>query len=952
MNRSDAMKRLDKKSRNKLRAILSNGDTNAINSIAKLSTKLGKDQLAALEVILNSSTQLKAVRISKPFPKKPSFIDCLQSHREVFLEELLSIIEKRAVEFRERLIRIAQSFHQIDEAYAANDFESSCQLIYASIKLDGWSHAILRRIVLIRENSPEGKVDEKIEELVRQADIKGVTVSSLIHLYSPDQNFLTVKRSIMNLADRGAINRYSRTISRLPVQPFARDKEDLAAFLSEVEKCSLIDAIILAKFNSHLFRIQDYPAIDEIANKLGQVNLFNSLVAKYDPDDVDSEDAFYKQSSAWLEYEPIRQYRILLDNYYDCSREDIGILPEALCSALHNWLGDVMLNELVGNIQFTKHPYKSLARLELSGTASRSAIFNNWLYHSDGQIGFERDDLFTLMGLTRDLSRTVPIKAIRTAAKLATDGLVRLILLLLLAKRSKNELDRFQLRKLLEDVTIRDHKGSLVKLVESYETTHPYVSEYIYEIATEDFLAKLNKLAPHRSDIPEIRASLHEWMARFKKDDHYLQRARNVRIDHQLNRVRNEIDDHRIYVDPSRFSSWIEDEMMSELNSALTSTGLGKKGEAVNCDETMVSMVMRQSYNAFCSNPVFGIASYIGRRIRHGTFHGHLYSSVINQIENGEKFRRLSRSPQFSAKWCVWKHSYNRSIEEIIQNRLHVYSKTKPQGLLQPDVYGPQKLEILGAAVKTISTAFAETKSVEGIQLDIIDYCWRLAEFDLIVITKYLKAQQVPLKNLQFLNRELIPSVEPADAKLAEGFRRELEHSIDNKLAAMFGWFKRPSIVAPKASLSLLFKAIEAEIKDTIPDFNPQEEENSNGEVELVGGAYHIVYDSLAVVVVNAAKHGDRSRPVRRNFEFTSGKEKQLIVNISSSIRPTDDPAKVSAIIEERKRANFQDANLYENKSGISKLIQLAHNRQDFSLDQYEVLGNEVHVRLTYDLEH
>ena len=952
MRRSEAFKRLDKKSRNKLRAILSNSEANAIKSLTQLRTKLGKNQLDALEVILNSSTPLKAVRVSAPFPKKPPFVDTLKIHREADLEELLGIIESRAIVCKERLIRVAKSLHEIDEAYAASDIESCRQLICASINLDGWSHAILRRIVLIRENSSQGEDYEKIDELIRQTDIKEVTVSSLIHLYSTDQNYLTIKRSIMNLADRGTINRYSRTICRLPVQPFARDEEDLAAFLSEVEKCSLIDAIILAKFNSHLFHIKDYPTIGEIANKLGKIDLFKSLIATYNPDDLNSEESFYKQSSTWLEYEPIRQYRILTDNYYDSSREDIEILPEGLCSTLHFWLGDVTLNELVRNNQFTKHPYESLARLELSGTVSRSAIFNYWLYHSDGQIGFERDDLFALMGLTRDLSRTVPIKAIRTAAKLATDGLVRMILLLLLAKRSKNELDRFQLRKLLEDVTIRYHDGSLVKLVESYETTHPYVSEYIYEIATEDFLAKLNKLAPHRSDIPEIRASLHEWMARFKKDDQYHQRARNVRIDHQLNRVRNEIDDHRIYVDPSRFSSWIEDEMMIELNSALTSTGSGKKGGAINCDETIVSMVMRQSYNAFCSNPVFGIASYIGRRIRHGTFHGHLYSSVINQIEKGEKFQRLSRSPQFLVKWCAWKDSYNRSIEEIIQNRLHVYSKTTPLGLLQPEAYGPQKLEILGAAVKTISTAFAETKSVEGIDLDIIDYCWRLAEYDLIAVTKYLKAQQVSLKNLQFLNSELLPSVEPADAKVAEGFRRELEHSIDNKLAAMFGWFKRPSIVAPKASLSLLFDAIVSEIKDTIPDFNPQVDENSNGEIELVGGAYHMVYDSLAVVVWNAAKHGDRSRPVRRNFEITLEKKKQLVVNISSSIRPTDDVANVSAIIEGRKKANFEDANLYQGKSGISKLILLAHNRQDFFLDQYKVFGNEVHVRLTYDLEH
>ncbi|WP_213467108.1 hypothetical protein, partial [Klebsiella pneumoniae] len=77
------------------------------------------------------------------------------------------------------------------------------------------------------------------------------------------------------------------------------------------------------------------------------------------------------------------------------------------------------------------------------------------------------------------------------AAKLAKDVLVKLILLLLLAKRSKNELDSFLLRKLLEDVTLKNYDGSLVNLVENYEKSHPYISEYIYDIATEDFLAKL-----------------------------------------------------------------------------------------------------------------------------------------------------------------------------------------------------------------------------------------------------------------------------------------------------------------------------------------------------------------------------------------------------------------------------------------------------------------------------
>jgi len=788
---------------------------------------------------------------------------------------------------------------------------------------------------------------------MHQADLGMVTVSSVVHSYSLEQSFLTIKRSILNMSDHGAINRYSRAISRIPVQPFAQSRSDLSGFLSEVERCSLIDAVILANFNRHLFQITAYPAISDIATSLGRLDLFEKLIATYNFADKESEFTFFKQSSAWLEYEPVRQYRILLDNYYDASREEVDDVPEQLSRNLKAWIGEATtLKNLVGTTPFTQHPYGSLASLELVGFATRSAIFNYWLHTSEGQIGFDKEDLFTLMGLTRDLARTVPIKATRSAAKLAQDQLVKLILLLLLAKRSKNELDGFLLKRLLEEIAIKEHGGSLLELVRFYEASHPYVAEYIYDVATEDFLAKLNSLAPHRADIPEIRASLHEWMADVRQDDHYHQRARAVRIDHQLNRVRNEIDDHRIYVDPSRFSSWFEDEMMIELSGALTSTGTGKKSVSVNCDETVLALIMRQSYSAFCSNAVFGIASYIGRRIRHGTFHGHLYSSVINTLEKNSKFQPLFDVPEFLGKWTTWKGRYNRSVEEIIGARLHIHSKAKPHGLLQPDVYSPGKLEILSAAVKNISTNFGETKSTADIDQTVIDYCWRLAESDLGAVIKYLRAQQAPLKDLAFLENEVLPAALPTDARLADTFQRELELSIDRKLTAMFGWFKRPSIVAPKASVALLFDAIVAEVQDTIPDFKLEANDGSGDNDELVGSVYHLVYDSLAVVVANAAKHGDRSRPARRKFEIVAGKDKRLIVEFFSSIHPTEDPSTVDAIIEQRKQANFLDANLYQGKSGISKLKLLQHMRNDFWLEQYEVVGSEVHVKLAYALEH
>ncbi|MGM8930524.1 hypothetical protein [Salinicola halophyticus] len=952
MARHDEFKRFDIRTRNKLRAILSAKDDNTIKRLAKFRSTLGKGQLEALETILRSSALARAAKRSNPFPKTPPFFDSLYIHRDADLGALLSFIEASSRTHIKQLKQLAISLQKIDALYAAKDLAACRECIVETLDKNGWSHALLRRIILIRENLGQDCVDEHIEKLVLQAGIKGEVVSSLIHAYARDQNILMIKRSILNIADRGSINRYTRTLSKLTVKPFANSVQDFGGYLREVLKCSLIDALILAKFNSHLFRIGDFPIIEEVAQLLGKSELFEPIVATYNCMGSLGEYAFFKQSSAWLEYGQVRQYRILTDNYYDASNEQARMLNAELEKILKGWIGGATPHELVDGSQFTNHSYPVLAKLELSGAVTRSAIFNYWLTESEGQIGFEKQDLLNLMGLTRDLARTVPIKAVRTAAKLAKDELVKLILLLLLAKRSKNELDSFLLRKILEDIAFKYHNGSLVRLVQAYEMSHPYVAEYIYDVATEDFLAKLTKLAPHRADIPEIRASLHEWMARFTNDEYFLQRARAVRIDHQINRVRNEIDDHRIYVDPSRFSSWIEDEMMIELSSALTSTGSGKKGVSVTCDETIITLVMTQSYNAFCSNGVFGIASYIGRRIRHGTFHGHVYSSVVNSIEKSDRYNSLFANSQFLTKWNLWKEAYNSAVEKIIAERLHVYSKAKPLGLLTPEAYSPSKQEVLASAVTNISNSFAETTSTDDLCPTIIDYCWRLAELDLIVLIRYLKDQQTPLKNEKFLVEELVPAAAAVNSRLADTFRRELELSIDRKLSTMLGWFKRPSIVAPQASVALIFAATVAEVQDTIPDFDPQSGDDSTEEIELVGSFYHLIYDSLAIVVRNAAQYADRSRPLRRKFEIVPGKQKRLIIEICSSIKSADHPDDVSADIEARKGVGFQDANSYDKKSGISKLLLLASNRQDFELDQYEVVGNEVHARLVYALEH
>ncbi|MCF5674218.1 hypothetical protein GIV48_26130, partial [Pseudomonas syringae] len=64
MRREEKLRQFDIRTRNQLRAILSDKDGNAITRLAKLSKNFGNAQLKALEAILNSSALTKAVRKS------------------------------------------------------------------------------------------------------------------------------------------------------------------------------------------------------------------------------------------------------------------------------------------------------------------------------------------------------------------------------------------------------------------------------------------------------------------------------------------------------------------------------------------------------------------------------------------------------------------------------------------------------------------------------------------------------------------------------------------------------------------------------------------------------------------------------------------------------------------------------------------------------------------------
>jgi hypothetical protein len=951
----EALRKLNLKTRNQVRAILASELGDSINLLNRLRAKSPARELLQIDRVLRNPAIRSGPIVPQLFPDEPQTSEAYFRLERLSLGQQLVMIDGLVKENFGKLKRLVNGLSSINNDIIARELERASSRVQKIFEEHGYSHALLRKAVLIRTLLGDGESPE-IEALLVRAGLErnNVIVTSLIHCYAEEQDLLNLKKSILNLAHRGRSNQFTRDICRLSFHPLAQNFEDLIDLVQSCLQSSLYDAVIATKVNidflaealpisSSLFSLfedmdQEGPTIDAIASL-------------YDSQDFEGEVNFYKHSSAWLENSDVVRYRLLQDHFYDAPESSYIEISESLIAQIQTWARPTKLTELADTDDLTLHSFPRLKDLEKSGPVTRSSLFNFCIHINDGYDQISEANLIKVMGITRDLDKTINVKHLRALTKLADTKLSKLIFSLLIARKSKSERDDHLLRRILQELALDGYSGNIVALLDALSGRSVAIATYLYETCTEDFIAKLFHIVKTSSDITETRAALHKWMGGFTKDQAYIDRARTLLIDHQLNKVRNEIDDNRIYVDSARFSQWLNDEITRDLNVILTA--LEHRNALGHGDDPQLISMIERCYLSFCSNTIFGIASYLGRRIRHGTFKGHLYSTVI-ALERDPKYSALFQQSGFAAIWSRWKTEYEEKIVTIIRDKLHIESTGKRDALLKPGLNNAIKQEVALLCAKYIAKDFLESKAIKAQSAAtqiLTEYCWRLTEYDLKNINIYIKNRKSDLVNADLL-AELRAST--YYTTLAKDFCKDLVRTIDEKLMAMYTWFKRPANVSPRASLQLLYKAVVAEVRESYPDFETRTDFDPKDEIDIVGGVYHVLYDSLYVIVFNAAKHGKPKEDIDREFFFSvgsDGKSRQVTVKIASVICDDHTEEYVISRLAIEEGDDLADAQISETRSGIRKLYHLEKTNKGFFIESVKCENRKVTVTMALQLD-
>lgn len=949
----ESLKKLNKENRNQLRAALESGEGKSIRLLNKIRKEKTATEIYLMENVLRAYKSPTSTELSEPFPTKAQTRENYYRLDPVPFEKSLGIASLFIKEHQAKAKEYFQRINKINLLIIQKNFlDASIELkeIYQDL---GYSHLLLRKVVLIKSLYQDEKGLDHIESLLKEfgLDRNNTVISSIVHAFKEEQDYLIIKRSVMSRPDRGKVNKFSRDISRLPFHPFAKDTEDLSELIQSCTQSSLIDLVVILKINAIKFPIiNSFVPLECFFNEIDESFVdIDSIANLYDVDDSESDHTFLKHSSAWLEIDDIVRYRCLHDHFFDFPESNYLSINDSVLEVIKGWVGDLSLMELnaVGSMGF--HGFKTLNRIERAGLISNSSLFNYCIYKEKGFCKIGESDLISLMGKTKDLSKTVIPEYLENLAVLAETELSKLIIYLLIAKKSRNEIQDHKLRNILQSYVKKEYHGDLIEFVSELSKKSSAIAVYFYETATEDFIAKLFHLISETEQITETRARLHHWMGDLTDESIYKDRARTILIDHKINKIRNEIDDNRIYVDVARFVEWVNDETMRDFSPLFTNMAF--RNDSKETEYPQLINMIEICYQSFCSNNIFGIASYLGRRIRHGTFKGHTYSKVATIAKN-EKYEHLLQRHNVSAIWTKWLNQFEEKIDFIISEKLQIESDNKKQGLIKPNSKEQRKVDVLLTGSEYLVKKFLESESYSALPLIITEICWRLAEVDLKTINTYLKGQKNHLLNLSLLN-ELRQATDVDGLDLSNEFIREVTHTLDDNLKTICNWFKRPISASPKVSLQLLYKAVLTEVRSTFPEFVTDIEHDPDSDIEVIGSVYLLIYDALYVIVFNAAKHGKSAGNLDLSFKFlfdeTTAK-KQLYISLSSEIRDEDLEESVSQRLKVDPDDDFNDAQICENRSGIRKLFHLQAINKDFKINTIDCRDRRVFISFTIDL--
>jgi hypothetical protein len=905
--------------RNLVRGMLANpSPASMIACIEKIANESSINDFKTALEILRRSELFRANNFSRYFTKKFSVPLGLPQY-------LSSEIVKTINENKRKIQALIEIGKDFIASIALMDYESAFKDLNNLIANEGASVFAARLAYFLKNNVKSADLLNRIDYFLDNIRIRNIRYPQLAmrELSSRNTDYLNIREKIGNADDAPLALIAKSFIDHIP-----RTEKQFNETLNAYFTVSLFDALLYYCTSTRCGLFVEPNLLDEeLLQSFWELSELNPEIKYINSDDPGLD--FFKDSILLIELKRCFIYKTSHGALYNNQEEKLFSRTPFEISTLNKYFSEI--NNIKDVIGFSDSSLVSEISTNIPWFEKSNALIF-FLELKDGLV--EDENTFVeLMSCTRDIAIICPKRYLVAMGQVGKTIEFRLVAACLAYFKARTQLNEHELREVIQEIAISVFNSDLVRMLDHFYEKSLAVTEHLIQVLDETFLTKLFEMIDKPNTAIEHRASILEWYGAKTGDVTYSDRAKTLRIDVQINKTKGTIDDARIYVDPVKYTQWITDNLLDKFS--LVAADICIKGEPTlipiawekvksgisNTEQAAAILV--NAYEEFCSNNKFGIASYIGRRIRHGT----LKETGFNDIKlfpARQNFAKLFTSDEFDKCFSMWLSHYESCLVNLRDKHVQIQDKKKPDGLISKDFRTATKKITANHMLYDCLKSFYFNKSGQELPYIITEYCWRLVEEDLADIRGFIMDQKAkygvfhfdPSRDLKLRSREI------------QAFAQELNTLVAEKFRAIESWFNKPSIASPSEELSLLFKAVLSEIKGHFPDFLPNV--IFDDVVYLIrGGTYFVIYDALSVVLYNAAKYG------RNDGELYFGvvvAEKDggvhFKLKISSEIENYAVPEYVKRSIQSALQGDFENALIFENRSGIKKLKKMEQDLQ------------------------
>lgn len=916
-----------------------------------------------IESLLYRSPLFAHLRLYDEFSLQNPFSESSLEIAQLDDKVALVFLSQRMSYNDERLAKCFELFAQLNVAICNLSVHEIQRIVDEIIPIGGLSFLLLRKLSSARALfSVYEKDSDFLNHYLNKFGLskRGIPSVLTVDTIGIEYDYISLRKAVSpTLKSKESAPQLWQRVADWLLNPISRSKTDFFNHLHTHNQISLLDATYYYMSHEQFIRSIDSISIDEItvpkSIQSSWIDLVQSAEIFTTPSsDLDSHHDFiiYRGSPAWLENEVACKIRALGDNFYQ--RLDNDRVPAPNLSDYVNR----QLNSLDEFIQIVGPVEGWISDTRLASASShflRSIAFFYLLDQGASLNSVDPLSFIDLMAKTRDLARLCDPDMLRELISEDNNSIVNLIIYSLLIAESKKTFDHYCFKETLQEVIIENFDGDILNFLRYIFENGKEIVNYYLMVLDEHMLSQLPYLIESGDAVYQIRADILDWHAIAFDDLNSKERSKQLRLDRKIQKARGKIHDARLNVDSQRFVDWISDNILQRFVFSIRDGELAYKsytdyialstsrsGMATAHRDPVYSGIsaMGDVFAEFCINNSFGVASYLGRRIRHGTMKGTLISG-LSDLRNDSTYKNMFKDSLISDEFESWYKNYCLRVDNLVKS-MYFYEKNNTNGMISSAIDSKFKYDIACTCLNTLAKQFQSDGHFSNLPKIIESYCWLLLGPELEKINLRAPQWRMEWGVLDFAKKSATGSL------IQNRFSTAVNRITDNNFKVFAGWFKIPPSLHPEAELSEILSVVMLEAQDEFSDFKPEIVRTGTQELKLVGAVYYHVYDGLAIAIKNVAKHGKRDGKLSVRTEVKALKGVEMLDIVIVSVIPDD--RSCDAIVSQVKSKLLlgpASADVTEGGSGLRKLAKMTSDSKLLEWD-YDVTEGHFTIKMKF----